>query len=150
LEKNKTNTIMKHLYLKLLLCLSFFATCIMYSACNSSPTDTSSYTSHAYGSWDEGEEEEYNDYSYEEASYEDEVRFDDGTYSATVDYYNPNTSYSATYDLEVEVEDGAVTTIYFPNGGWLDEDHISPEELDEDGCCTIISYEGLVYEIQID
>ncbi|MCB0729367.1 MAG: hypothetical protein KDD00_18030, partial [Ignavibacteriae bacterium] len=77
-------------------------------------------------------------------------KFEDGTYSATVDYYNPETGYSQTYTLDVEVEDCEVVQIDFPNGGWLDSDHITPAELDEDGNCTVDGEDGKTYEIQID
>lgn len=67
---------------------------------------------------------------------------EDGTYSADVDYYNPDTGYSATYTLDVEVQEGCVTTIYFPNDGHLDDSHIDATELDDDGNCVIHDDEG--------
>lgn len=82
--------------------------------------------------------------------YYDEEKFEDGTYSAMVDYYNPKTGYSATYTLDVEIEDNQVTVIYFPNDGYLDDDHIWPDELDEDGFVSIEGEEGKTYDIQID
>jgi hypothetical protein len=95
------------------------------------------------------------DYNKEEDSYsygeEEQIDgYEDGTYSATVYYNNPETSYSATYTLDVEVEDNEVTVIYFPNDGYLDEDHIWPAELDGDGYVLIDGEEGKTYEIQID
>lgn len=75
--------------------------------------------------------------------------FEDGTYCAEVDYYNPNTATRSTYNLEVEVEDNEVVKIYFGNGGWLDSDHMSPEELDSDGHCTIISDRNYEYDLTI-
>ena len=76
--------------------------------------------------------------------------FQDGTYNATVEYYNTETNYSNTYDLEVEVEDNYVTVIYFPNDGYLDEDHIYPAELDEEGYTAIEGEDGKTYEIYIE
>jgi hypothetical protein len=75
--------------------------------------------------------------------------FEDGTYCAEVDYYNPNTTTRSTYTLEVEVENNEVVKIYFGNGGWLDSDHMSPEELDSDGHCTIISDRNYEYDLTI-
>ena len=75
--------------------------------------------------------------------------FENGTYTASVDYYNPNTEYSATYTLEVEVADNEVTVIYFPNDGFLDDDHISPSELDASGYVSIDGEDGKTYEVQI-
>jgi hypothetical protein len=77
-------------------------------------------------------------------------KYSDGSYSATVDYYNPDTGHSASYDLEVEVEDCEVTTIYFPKGGWLDDSHISPTELDSDGNASIEDDEGKTFDVHIE
>jgi major membrane immunogen (membrane-anchored lipoprotein) len=74
----------------------------------------------------------------------------DGTYSATVEYNNPETGYTATYTLDVEVEDGQVTQIIFPKGGWLDDDHITPADIDEDGHAEVYSEDGKTYDVQID
>ncbi|MBM3161649.1 MAG: hypothetical protein FJZ66_09980, partial [Bacteroidetes bacterium] len=71
--------------------------------------------------------------------------FEDGTYCAEVDYYNPNTGKSSEYTLEVDVESNEVTTIYWGNGGWLDEDHFTPELLDEQGECSFSSDRGYEY-----
>ena len=65
--------------------------------------------------------QQYNSVEDEEEYYDNEGNgIEDGTYSADVDYYNPDTGYSATYTLDVEVQDGCVTTIYFPDDGYLD------------------------------
>jgi len=77
-------------------------------------------------------------------------KFDDGTYTATVDYYNPETNYSATYTLDVEVQDCQVVQINFPNDGYLDEDHISYADIDENGNAKVEGEEGKTYEIYID
>src|SRR5882672_5806776 len=58
---------------------------------------------------------------------------EDGTQSATVDYLNPETGYSATYSLNVEVENCQVVQIDFNNGGYLNGDHIEPADIDENG-----------------
>ena len=86
----------------------------------------------------------------EDSSDNNGCKFEDGTHSATVDYYNPETGYSQTYSLDVEIENCEVVQINFPKGGWLDSDHINPAELNEDGSCTIDGEEGKTYEIQID
>ncbi len=86
----------------------------------------------------------------ESESEKEKSAFEDGVYTATVDYYNPGTGYSATYTLNVEVEDNQVTIIYFPNGGYLDSSHIWPGELDEDGYVSIDAENGKAYNIQID
>jgi hypothetical protein len=73
---------------------------------------------------------------------------EDGTHSANVEYTNPETGYSASYQLDVEVDDNFVTTIHFPSGGYLDSDHITPGEL-EDGHTTVEGEDGKTYEIEI-
>jgi hypothetical protein len=82
--------------------------------------------------------------------YSNECKFEDGTYSATVDYNNPETGYSATYTLDVEVVDCQIVQIYFPNDGYLDEDHISYADIDQDGNAIVDGEDGKTYEIQID
>jgi hypothetical protein len=77
-------------------------------------------------------------------------KFEDGTYSATVDYNNPETGYSSTYTLDVEVQDCQVVQINFPNDGYLDDDHISYADIDEDGNASVDGEDGKTYEIQID
>lgn len=88
--------------------------------------------------------------SNEEISNSSDCKFDDGTYSATVDYNNPETGYSATYTLDVEVQDCQVVQINFPNDGYLDEDHISYADIDDDGHASVDGEDGKTYEIQID
>jgi hypothetical protein len=90
----------------------------------------------------------------EETSREEEdndgCKFDDGMHDAMVDYYNPSTGHSATYSLEVEVENCEVTVIHFPSGGWLDDSHISPAELNEDGDAELEDEEGRTFSVHID
>jgi hypothetical protein len=57
-------------------------------------------------------------------------KFDNGKHAATANYYNPDTKYSATYELEVYVLNCKIIRINFSNGGWLDKDHIQPVEID--------------------
>ena len=125
---------------------TMFSSCSSKSEKQSESNSTSSYDTR---SSDYSEEEENNDETDDYTSSAD-GKFDDGTYSATVDYYNPETGYSQTYTLDVEVEGCEVVQIDFPNGGWLDSDHITPAELDEDGNCTVDGEDGKTYEIQID
>lgn len=90
--------------------------------------------------------------SYTKSSYADdeyEVNHPDGKYSAEVNYYNPNTGTSSTYTLDVEVENNELTVIYWPNGGWLDDSHFTPQELDSYGSCSFTSDAGYDYEVQI-
>jgi hypothetical protein len=75
--------------------------------------------------------------------------FEDGTYCAEVEYYNPNTGTRSPYELEVEVSGNQVVQINFGNGGWLDTDHFSPEDIDSDGQCTIVSDRNYEYTIQL-
>jgi hypothetical protein len=75
--------------------------------------------------------------------------YPDGTYAADVEYYNPETGTRNTYTLNVEVESNEVTVIHWPNGGWLDESHFTPQELDSDGTCSFTSGQGYEYNIQI-
>lgn len=125
---------------------TIFTSCSSKSEKQSESNSTNSYDRSSY---DYSDEEEINDETDDYTS-SSGCKFDDGTYSATVDYYNPETGYSQTYSLDVEVEGCEVVQIDFPNGGWLDSDHITPAELDEYGNCTVDGEDGKTYEIQID
>ena len=119
------------------------------NSCDRSLNNESSNSYEENSDYDEYEDEVYEVEYYEEAE-EQEEGFEDGTYSATVDYYNPETGYSETYTLDVEVEGNQVTIIYFPNDGYLDDDHIWPDYLDESGFVRIEGEDGKTYDIQID
>jgi hypothetical protein len=93
--------------------LSFYflttVACLFFS-CSSKSEESNRETENANSSF----------YSHEED--EDNVnasgcKFEDGTYSATVDYNNSETGYSKTYMLDVEVQDCQIVQINFPNGG---------------------------------
>jgi hypothetical protein len=72
--------------------------------------------------------------------------YEDGTYCAEVEYYNPSTGTRNTYDLDVEVEGGELTEIHWPNGGWLDNSHFYPEDI-TDGECEFTSDRGYRYTV---
>lgn len=74
--------------------------------------------------------------------------YPDGTYCAEVEYYNPNTGARNTYDLDVEVEAGDLTIINWPNGGWLDDTHFSPENISS-GEVEFTSDKGYQYTITL-
>jgi len=95
------------------------------------------------------EESNYSSYSEEVEDDETEEVYPDGTYCAEVDYYNPNSGTNSTYTLKVEVESNEVTQINWPNEGWMDNDHFSGAELDEDGYTSFTSDKGYDYEIEI-
>lgn len=65
---------------------------------------------------------------------------DDGTYDATV------TTSSGTYTVPVEVEDGEVTEVHWPNGGHM---NVVGGELD-DGAASGSSYDGRWVDVEID
>jgi hypothetical protein len=91
----------------------------------------------------------YSDEVFSEDS-DSACKYEDGTYSATVDYNNSETGYSATYSLDVEVQDCQIVQINFPNDGYLDDDHISYADIEEDGSASVTGEDGKTYEIQID
>ena len=117
--------------------LSIFCFLII-SSCNNTNKDYRDSNQTTYGIYE-------TNYDDEEYNIEEYNGYEDGTYSATVDYYNDNTGFSNTYTLDVEVEDNQVVAIYFPNGGYIS----AMEELDESGCCTVYE-DGKTYEISID
>ena len=77
-------------------------------------------------------------------------RYSDGSHSATVTYHNPDPGFENDYSLAVVVEDCQVIEIDFPKGGWLDDTHINPEDLDEDGEAQLTDDRGHEWTVQID
>jgi hypothetical protein len=65
---------------------------------------------------------------------------DDGTYDATV------TTKSGTYSVPVEVEDGEVTTVHWPNGGNM---RVNGADI-EDGEASGYNSRGDSVDIEID
>ena len=125
---------------------------VLLAACgNSNHTSSNSDSQDSYQTNDNIENDDCNNGSeYDNNGDETDSSIEDGTYSATVDYYNPDTGYSNTYTLDVEVEDNLVVQIDFPNDGYLDDTHIEPQELNKDGHCSIEDDEGRTFDIQLD
>jgi hypothetical protein len=74
--------------------------------------------------------------------------YPNGTYCAEVEYHNPNTGTRNSYTLNVEVENGELTVIHWPNGGWLDETHFLPEDIST-GEISFFSDKGYEYIVTI-
>lgn len=74
--------------------------------------------------------------------------FEDGIYSAEVEYYNPNTETNSTYLLEVEIEDNYLVAIYWPNGGMLDKSHFDPPDI-SDGEASFVTDRNHYYTVII-
>ena len=84
-----------------------------------------------------------------EETEETSCEFKDGMHAATVNYYNPKTGHTAKYELEVHVEDCQVVQIDFPNGGWLDKDHIPATEINEAGDAALKDDKGRTWKIHL-
>lgn len=89
---------------------------------------------------------DYNDYDEINSENTDLSDSYNGTYCAEVEYYNPNTGTRSTYELDVEVEDGYLVQIDWPNGGWLDETHFTSEDISS-GECSFTSDRGYRYTV---
>lgn len=144
---------MKLLTTKNLKWLSLFVIIAFYSCNNANHKEVPNST--VYEDQEENEEKdddelEQNEDTYRYVSYSEDCELTDDTYDATVEYYNPSTGFRNTYSLEVEVENCEVTTIYFPKGGYLDQCHIYPAEIDEDGDATVKDEKGRIYYVHID
>jgi|JI10StandDraft_1071094.scaffolds.fasta_scaffold105001_3 hypothetical protein len=145
--------------MKIKITISYLAFILfLLTSCNSKSSENNSDESSksSYSTGQESSEEETR-YGTDESENVEELeennsgcKFEDGNYSATVDYNNPETGYSATYTLDIEVQDCQVVQINFPNDGYLDEDHISYADIDEDGRASVDGEDGKTYEIQID
>lgn len=72
-----------------------------------------------------------------------------GRHASKIEYKNSRTNYTATYTLDVLVEDCMVKVIYFNNGGHLDDDHIVPAVISEDGHAFVAGENGKGYEVWV-
>jgi len=114
------------------------------------------YSSEIDNNYNENENNENEDENENENEIDIESKFPDGSYDAIVYYKNPETQYSATYTLEVDVEGGEVIKINFPKGGWLDdsvhpeESRLYPEEIDENGDALLQDENGRTFEVHIE
>jgi len=72
-----------------------------------------------------------------------------GYYIANVEYINPESGKRSEYELEIEVNKGYLSAIYFPNGGWLDESHFYTQRFDFFGEMKLQTFEGYFYSISI-
>jgi hypothetical protein len=116
-----------------ILTLLFSILLLFNSACNNNSRSKSSSDS---------------DENYTESEEPEIEGYRDGTYCADVEYYNPSTGTRNTYDLNVEVEDGELTVIHWPNSGWLDDTNFNPEDI-TDGECEFDSDRGYHYTITL-
>ncbi|HWB27684.1 MAG TPA: hypothetical protein VG738_19545 [Chitinophagaceae bacterium] len=115
---------------------------------------TSDASRHYSNSSDDGDDDkdkdDGNDDNDDDNSSGSGCGFADDTYSATVGYYNPHTGFDNTYTLDVEVEDCQVVQIDFPNGGYLDGDHIDPTDIDDNGDADVSDDKGREFHVHID
>lgn len=114
--------------------------CSLLLSCSNKNKDKveteSSYSSSEYS------EEQDNDYE------ENQYGYSDGTYTAEVDYYNPETGTSSTYRLDVDVENNELVKIHWNNGGWLDDTHFYPVDI-SDGEASFTSDKGYEYKVRL-
>lgn len=58
-----------------------------------------------------------------------DTTYADGYYIAAVKYHNPKTGTRSTYTLRVRVKDNKLVTLFFSNGGWLDDSYFTPPKI---------------------
>ena len=117
---------------------------VFYVSCNkSNNSSTSEFSSYDY------------DHVLSDVSYEDDYDEPSGVFVndmcfARVDCFNVESECFATYVLDIEVKNNKVTKIYFPNYGYLKDEHIWPDELNEYGFVRVEGDEGRFYDVQIN
>lgn len=78
----------------------------------------------------------------------DNYTYVDGDYYAEVKYHNPKTGTRSTYILKVRIKEDKLVTIYWANGGWLDNSHFTPPDIST-GSATFTSDRDYRYEVTI-
>lgn len=93
----------------------------------------------------------YSPHTEQTPAYEPERNaYPDGHYCATVKYSNNNTGTHSLYILNVEVTDGKLSKIMFPNGGWLDDTHFNPPPVAYNGYAEFVNDRGYYYQVLIE
>ena len=118
---------------------------ILFVACGVKSSSNSEDESSGYYNYESIYDEEEDD---DEANNEKDTGYEDGTYSAEIEYFNPETGRSSTYTLDVEIKDNELTVIHWPNRGWLDDSHFSPPDISS-GYAEFTNDEGYEYEVTI-
>jgi len=85
-----------------------------------------------------------------ELAEESACQFKDGRYPASVKYFNPKTEHAKTHELFVRVRQCKVVQIDFPNGGWLDENHIPATPITKEGGASLTDDKGRIWQVQIN
>jgi hypothetical protein len=75
-------------------------------------------------------------------------KYDNGNYCAEVEYYNPRTGTHSTYTLGIKIEDDKLTTIFFPRGGVMGENHFLPPKI-HNGKASFKNDRGYEYSVTI-
>jgi hypothetical protein len=76
--------------------------------------------------------------------------FDDGTWCAVVEYYNPNSGANMMNRLNVEVKNGELTLIHWRNDVRLNHSLFDPELVDKDGTVCLESDKGYAYMVTLE
>lgn len=123
---------MKTLFLLVLICISILV------ACNS----------HTYSESANDTEVVNTTIDNHDVNLKAQNEYEDGSYCALVEYFNPHTGKSSEYTLKVEIENDELTIIHWPNGGWLDDSHFTPPDI-SDGEASFISDADYEYDVHI-
>lgn len=85
----------------------------------------------------------------EDAKVEENKKYPDGKYCANVAYENPKTGTHKNYTFNVEVSSNELTKVFFGNGGYLDNSHFSPAEINDEGRTSFTDDRSREFDIQI-
>lgn len=124
--------------------IGFIALILSFSC--SPKKDKTSYDESTYSSTIDDTEKNY-DYQNNDDYFSTQV-YEDGTYEAKIEYYNPKTGTYSTYTLDVEVENDELVKIYWNNGGWLDESHFYATDIST-GTASFTSDRGYEYTVTL-
>lgn len=73
---------------------------------------------------------------------------DDGTYCSYVKRYNPSTDKASSYNLTVNIKNGKLVQLNFPNGGHIDSGEFNPPSV-RYNTASFTDHNGVDFQLEI-
>lgn len=84
------------------------------------------------------------------SAYKSDKVYENGTYCATIEYFNPDTEANSTCNLSVEVQNNELVHINSCDCNWADKSQFVATKLDETGSAIFTGNKSSEFTITID